>query len=141
MRKSLLRSAETVEAGENLLDAGHGIAAGNAGTFCKEREPFFVKLVIQVADNFPEGPLSVNQAFGCVFQKQSKGCGLFAVYNLLNISKIDFLPVQRETIFSMNFCFQRVRRAGFVMIRVLWGRWNAGVIELARGYSIHNFLT
>ena len=67
----------------------------------------FLKIINNLRDSF----FPVSQMLQRIFQEQSEGCGLFWIYELLNVAKVYFLSSKQESSLSMNFYFETIRFA------------------------------
>ena len=95
-----------VEAGVNFLEPWQGVAAGDFAVFGQEGESLLSESAVEQFYNFGQSTFAVNQVFYCIFQQKAESCGLFRVYELFGISKINLLFAKSKSVCFGNFCFQ-----------------------------------
>ena len=88
-----------------------GISTWQVRTISEGDKAFCMNLFLKIINNLRDSFFPVSQMLQRIFQEQSEGCGLFWIYELLNVAKVYFLSSKQESSFSMNFYFETIRFA------------------------------
>ena len=103
--------AISIKTGVDFLDSRDGISTWQVRTISEGDKAFCMNLFLKIINNLRDSFFPVSQMLQRIFQEQSEGCGLFWIYELLNVAKVYFLSSKQESSFSMNFYFETIRFA------------------------------